>query len=231
MLCSPVLIFNSIVVKAELTSAVPSSVKITPMTLPSSNQPVRSVSRTICETDSAICPRTILSFLDFGRTSLSISISTRCLRDRSERFRSRHSIWRNCFSGNKWPVSFSNATCCKGRFLPFDDDADAFCAVWVTKDPRSCKTIGDWEKASLNNFETLWLKCQPHSSWLGIFSFRARRDRRAHRSHGRGINLHRNRSLQQGNRQYQLVISLELNQQSLQPAQRSGFNSDLVAKF
>src|ERR1700683_2883240 len=183
MLCSPVLIFNSIVVKAELTSEVPSSVKITPMTLPSSNQPVRSVSRTIRETDSAICPRTILSFLDFGRTSLSISISTRCLRDRSERFRSRHSIVANFFSGNKWPASCSNATCCKGRFFPFDDDADAFCALWVTKDPRSCKTIGDSRKASLKNFETSWLQYQPHSSWFGILSFRARRHGRAHRSH------------------------------------------------
>src|SRR3984885_4085514 len=196
MLCSPVLIFNSIVVKAELTSAVPSSVKITPITLPSSNQPVRSVSRTIWETDSAICPRTILSFLDFGRTSLSISISTRCLRDRSERFRSRHSIWRNCFSGNKWPDSCSNTTCCKGRFLPFDDDADAFCALWLTKDPRSCKTIGDLRKASPNNCETLRLKSEPHSTWFGVRSLRARRNRIAHRTHGRGIDLHRYRTLQ-----------------------------------
>ena len=78
---------------AVLTSASPNSVKITPKTALVSNHPAMSVSRIAAPNTTAICSNNASVFLLLTPLP-SISMSTKCLRERSERFRSRLNIRR-----------------------------------------------------------------------------------------------------------------------------------------
>src|SRR4029077_1161031 len=96
--CSPAVTLHSMIFTAALTSVPPSSVKITPITAPVSNQPARSVSRIVSFRTPAIFPIRAASPFRCFIPLLSINMSKRCFRERSDRFLSRHSIRRNCSS-------------------------------------------------------------------------------------------------------------------------------------